>query len=225
MIRTRAIVPVKAFASAKSRLSSVLTGVQCRDLARLMATDVLRALTSTPDIDRVLLLGQGGEQEELAVRFGCDYASDEPALDMSANLARLAQRPEIQAAQTLLIIPADLPCLQPQDITRVLRGHQEGVTVCRAARDGGTNAFIASMPQQLKFHFGVDSANRHILAAQAAGLPVRALDDSAFERDIDTPEDLRWLGCQNNSCETVSFLRDSEIATQLHAMTDVAATA
>lgn len=225
MIRTWAIVPVKAFASAKSRLSSVLTVVQCRGLARLMATDVLRALRSSPDIDRVLLLGQGDEQKVLAVRFGCDYASDDPALDMSANLARIAQRPEIQAAQSLLIIPADLPRLQPEDITRVLRGHKEGVTICRAARDGGTNAFIATLPQQLMFHFGVDSANRHIVAAQAAGLPVRVLDDSAFERDIDTPEDLRWLGSQNNSCETVSFLQESEIATQLHALTEVAATA
>lgn len=225
MIRTTAILPVKEFASAKSRLSSVLTGAQCASLARLMAIDVLRALSNTPEIDRVLLLGQGDEQAALAARFGCDYAIDDPVLDMSANLSRIACSTEIQSATNLLVVPADLPRLRPADISRVLHSHREGVTVCRAVRDGGTNAFIATMPQQIVFCFGVDSANRHILAARDAGLPVSLLDDGAFERDIDTPEDLLWLCYQKNSCDTASFLQELKLATESHANTEFLATA
>ncbi len=208
MSKTWAILPVKAFDRAKSRLSPVLVGAQCEQVARLMATDVLVALTSTPEIDRILVVGQGTEQEDLARRFECEYENDDPMLDVSGNLTRIAQLPEIQSARVFLLVAADLPHPCSEDFSRVLRAHEEGVTICRAARDGGTNVFIATMPQHVKFSFGAGSAKRHTLAARAAGQRVCVLDDHAFQRDIDTPDDLRWLCRQNNSCDTVKFLHD-----------------
>ncbi len=225
MSKTWAILPVKAFDRAKTRLSSVLGSTQRESVARLMAIDVLRALSSTSEIDRILLLGQGPEQEELARRFGCTYENDDPTLDVSGNVTRIAQMPEIQSAKMFLLVAADLPRLCNKDFARILRGHEEGVTICRAVRDGGTNAFIATMPQQVKFCFGAGSAKRHALAAQAAGQKVSVLDDTAFQRDIDTPEDLQCLCRQNDSCDTAKFLQGSDIATQPNKRVAVAETA
>lgn len=225
MSKTWAILPVKAFDRAKTRLSSVLAGTQRESVARLMATDVLRALCNTPEIDRILLLGQGPEQEELARRFDCAYENDDPTLDVSANVTRIAQMPEIQSAKTFLLVAADLPRLCSQDFARILRGHQEGITICRAVRDGGTNAFIATMPQQVKFSFGAGSAKRHALAAQAAGQKVSVLDDTAFQRDIDTADDLQYLCRQNDSCDTLKFLQRSGIVTRLNDRVAAAETA
>ncbi len=225
MSKTWAILPVKAFDRAKTRLSSVLASTQRESVARLMATDVLRALSSTSEIDRILLLGQGAEQEELARRFGCVYKNDDPALDVSANVTRIAQMPEIQSAKIFLLVAADMPRLCSKDFARILRSHEEGVTICRAVRDGGTNAFIATMPQQVKFSFGAGSAKRHALAAQAAGQKVSVQDDTAFQRDIDTPEDLHCLCRQNDSCDTTKFLRGSGVVTRLNDRVAVAETA
>ncbi len=133
--------------------------------------------------------------------------------------------PEIQSAKIFLLVAADLPRLCSKDFTRILRGHEEGVTICRAVRDGGTNAFIATMPQQVKFSFGSGSAKRHALAAQAAGQKVSVLDDTAFQRDIDTPEDLQCLCRQNDSCDTTKFLRGSGVVTRLNDRVAVAETA
>jgi len=225
MSKTWAILPVKAFDRAKTRLSSVLASTQRESVARLMATDVLRALSSTPEIDRILLLGQGPEQEELARRFDCAYENDDPTLDVSANVTRIAQMPEIQSAKTFLLVAADLPSLYSKDFTRILHGHEEGITICRAVRDGGTNAFIATMPQQVKFSFGAGSAKRHASAARAAGQKVSVLDDAAFQRDIDTPADLQCLCRQNDSCDTANFLREFAVVTQLNDRVAVAETA
>ncbi len=225
MSKTWAVLPVKAFDRAKTRLSSVLASTQRESVARLMATDVLRALCSTREIDRILLLGPGPEQEELARRFDCAYENDDPMLDVSANLTRIAQMPEIQSAKTLLLVAADLPGLCSKDFVRILRGHEEGVTICRAVRDGGTNAFIATMPQQVKFSFGAGSAKRHALAARAAGQKVSVLDDTAFQRDIDTPDDLQCLCRRNDSCDTVKFLQGSGVVTQLNDRVAAAETA
>jgi 2-phospho-L-lactate guanylyltransferase len=209
MSKTWVILPVKAFDRAKTRLSSVLASTQRESVARLMATDVLMAF----------------EQEELARRFDCAYENDDPTLDVSANVTRVAQMPEIQSAKTFLLVAADLPSLCSKDFTRILRGHEEGVTICRAVRDGGTNAFIATMPQQVKFSFGAGSAKRHASAARAAGQKVSVLDDAAFQRDIDTPEDLQCLCRQNDSCDTTKFLRGSGVVTRLNDRVAVAETA
>ena len=225
MSKTWAILPVKAFDRAKTRLSSVLASTQRESVARLMATDVLRALSITSEIDRILLLGQGPDQEALARRFDCAYEDDDPSLDVSANVTRIARMPEIQSAKMFLLVAADLPRLCSKDFARILRGHEEGVTICRAVRDGGTNVFIATMPQQVTFSFGAGSAKRHALAARAAGQKVSVLDDTAFQRDIDTPADLHYLCRQNDSCDTAKFLRGSGVVARLNDRVAVAETA
>jgi 2-phospho-L-lactate guanylyltransferase (CobY/MobA/RfbA family) len=78
------------------------------------------------------------------------------------------------------------------------------------------------MPQQVTFSFGAGSAKRHALAARAAGQKVSVLDDAAFQRDIDTPEDLQCLCRQNDSCDTTKFLRGSGVLTQLNDRVAVA---
>jgi 2-phospho-L-lactate guanylyltransferase len=212
MSGTLAILPVKAFNRAKSRLAPVLSAEMCENLARHMATDAVRILTGTSGIDRVLIVGQGREQAELASRFACEYASDEPALDISANLSRIVLKPDVQAAKQFLIVPADLPCLCSADYARILNRHEGGVTICRAARDRGTNAFLATSPVRMTFRFGSGSATRHARAARAAGLRTILVDDLGFSRDIDTPEDLQWLCRQEVSSDTATYLRTSGIA-------------
>jgi len=223
MSGTLAVLPIKAFSRAKSRLATVLAVNECECIARHMATDVLRTLADAPGIDRILVLGQGAEQKALAERFGCDYASDDPTLDISANLSRLTQLLEIQSATQLLIVPADMPLLRSEDFVQLLRGHEHGVTICRASRDGGTNVFLATPPKHVTFSFGSGSAKRHTAAARAVGYKVTVIDDVAFQRDIDTPEDLQWLCRQDSSCDTAKFLLEAGVANRLSDLTPAAA--
>ncbi|MFQ5636032.1 MAG: NTP transferase domain-containing protein, partial [Gammaproteobacteria bacterium] len=136
---TWAMVPVKDFAKAKSRLAGQLTAGQRREVARLMATDVLRALTQCPLLDGVTVMGQGPDQAQLAARFGCEFVPDVAGEALSHNLTRVSRQLAERGVRTLLVVPADLPDLRVDDIERVLRQHRCGVTICRAGRDGGTN--------------------------------------------------------------------------------------
>jgi FO synthase len=213
---TWAIIPVKDFARAKTRLSGVLMPAQCAALARVMAADVLHALTHAPSLDGVVVMGEGTEQAELAARFGCEFAPDDPALDLSGNLARNAKRLAARGVKTLLVVPADLPALRADDVERFL-GHRHSragnsdigngdVTIARAARDGGTNALCVSPPDALEFCVGVDSARRHAESATAAGLTARIVDDPAFRSDIDVPEDLREFCSRAPDCDSLRAL-------------------
>ena len=259
---TWAVVPIKDFANAKSRLASVLSSAQCGELARHMAEDVLRALTHAPSVSGVIVIGQGPEQAEIAKRFGCEYVADQPGAGLSANLNRVARQLARRGADTLLFLPADLPTLQVDDVERILVTHRSGltkarvtqagvthsgitkaevtkaevtktevtktevtktgitktgITISRAARDGGTNAVLATPPDAVEFRFGSDSARRHAEAALRAGHQASSLDDEAFMRDIDTPEDLRRLCSDASSCATVDYLRKVNLINTLRA--------
>ena len=51
-----ALVPIKPFATAKTRLEGLLTRAECARLAEEMARDVLRALYAAPDISGIAIL-------------------------------------------------------------------------------------------------------------------------------------------------------------------------
>jgi len=214
---TWAVIPVKDFANAKSRLSNVLTREQCRSLARLMASDVLRVLTQAPSLDGVIVMGQGPEQARLASRFGCEFVADDPGQGLSGNLTQVARRLAERGVRAFMFVPADLPGLTVTDVERALLEHDSAVTLFRAGRDGGTNGLLATPPGVVPFCFGVDSARRHEAAAHAAGLDVSVIDAAAFQRDIDTPADLLALCRLAPRCETVAYLRRSGIAAKLLA--------
>jgi 2-phospho-L-lactate guanylyltransferase len=86
------------------------------------------------------------------------------------------------------------------------------VTICPAAEDGGTNALLLSPPTAIPFLYGPDSAARHKAAAEAAGVPVRVVNIAGFARDVDSPEDLRWLAGQKIACATRAWLTASGIS-------------
>lgn len=209
------ILPLKAFDRAKARLSGVLSPAERSCLARLMAVDVLRTLCAVPEIDGVLIAGQDDEHAALAADFGCDFIGDDPALNVSANVARATQAAIVSEAGTLLYLAADLPLLTVPDVQALIVRNWPGLTLCRALRDNGTNAILASPPAAANFSFGSNSAERHAAAARAAGWPVRVLDIPAFQRDLDEPSDLAWLCRCGSSGSAARYVRDAGVAARL----------
>lgn len=59
----------------------------------------------------------------------------------------------------------------------------------------------------IPFLYGPDSAARH----RAAGVPVQSVNLAGFARDVDSPDDLRWLLTQRIACATLAWLKASGI--------------
>jgi 2-phospho-L-lactate guanylyltransferase len=210
-----ALVPIKPFAAAKSRLEGLLTRAECARLAEEMARDVLRALHAAPDISGIAILSTEPHLTPLAEAVGARVYGEDPGEDYRAALSRVAADLQGHGARHLLVVPADLPTLSSGDIQQLLAGHGGGVTVCPAAGDGGTNALVLSPPTVIPFMYGPASAERHLAAARAAGVPVRTAALPAFARDVDSPDDVRWLLGQRLACATLAWLKASGIAGRL----------
>ena len=210
-----ALVPIKPFATAKSRLEGPLTRAECARLAEEMARDVLRALSAASDISGIAILSTEQRLAGLAEASSARIYAEEAGEDYRAALHRVATALAAHGVRHLLVVPADLPTLSSADIQQLLENHPGGVTVCPAAGDGGTNALLLSPPTAIPFLYGPASAARHLAAATAAGVTTRAAALPAFARDVDSPDDLHWLLGQRIACATLAWLKASGIAQRL----------
>lgn len=211
---TWAIVPIKDFAKAKSRLGTVLTGAQCTALARYMADDVIDALHASSLVEGITLLGAGTDTCAFAAARGCAFLSDIDG-GLSVNLAHAAAQLAGNGVAKALILPTDLPMVTASDIDTLLAQHADDLTVCRAARDGGTNALVVSPPNAIAFRFGTHSATRHMDEGRAANLRCRLIAGGPFSRDVDRPDDLLWFCRQHPPGYTTDYLDRSGIRAQL----------
>jgi 2-phospho-L-lactate guanylyltransferase len=215
---TWALVPIKDFARAKSRLTTVLTDEQCAELAACMAADVTTALRGCAGIGHVVCLGQEPQIRAFATEHGCEFIAETAGAGLSANLDHAAQQLQENGARTLLIVPGDLPTITPADLDALLENHRGGLTICPADLDGGTNALVISPPTGIGFLFGNRSSEQHIRAAEAAGLEHRIVRAVAFRCDIDVPADLAWLCSADPQEHTRRYLDRSGIRSTLRSI-------
>lgn len=201
-----ALIPVKDFGHAKSRLRTVLSDDECAGLALNMARDVAAAITGSEVVDGLSLLGSGPEIEKLADELHCECMEEFYDVDLSCNLGLAARQLDTDGVATLVIIPGDLPTLRAEDVDQLITRTESDLGISAAGRDGGTNALVLTPPGALAFQFGKHSARRHLEAGKAAGLSTADIDHPAFRVDIDTADDLVWLCKQAMTGHTADFL-------------------
>lgn len=189
-----AIVPLKAPQAAKSRLATVLSPAERRELFYGLARRVIDALQATPGIEKVAIVTASDEvahfvQESGAVvlRQSCD-AGTAPAFATAVEQLRPLR------LGALLMIAGDLPLVVPRAIERVLQAAADHDVVVVPDRLGvGTNALLCSPPDAIAPCFGADSFARHLAAARAAQLRSCALHVDELALDIDVAADLACL--------------------------------
>ncbi|MEJ7632936.1 MAG: 2-phospho-L-lactate guanylyltransferase [Rubrobacteraceae bacterium] len=188
-----AVVPVKDLREAKSRLRSILGPEARATLALRMMDRVLSAVRDagvedvsvvSPDITVLDLASKHGATPLLQQGRGLN-----PALEEGRRWAME------RGASALLVLPADLPLLEPDDVRELLNETEEGSSVTIAPDDArsGTNALLLRPPDALPFFFGPDSFEEHLRAARKRGLGVRIVERPNLAFDLDTRKDLARL--------------------------------
>jgi 2-phospho-L-lactate guanylyltransferase len=184
------VIPVKALARAKSRLTDTAGDEVRPGLALAFAQDTVAAALACPRVRDVAVV----TDDPLAARelsaLGAVLVPDEPAGGLNAALAHgagavRARRP----GAALAALNADLPALRPAELGRVLDAAGEFPRSFLADAAGiGTTLLAAGTGRELRPAFGVDSRRRH-LASGAVELAPGAVD--SVRQDVDTGADLR----------------------------------
>lgn len=210
-----AIVPIKSLEAAKRRLADVLSPEERRALMLAMARDVLTALVRCPALAGVLIVSRSPEADALAQSFGTERFTESPDADLSAALTQAAEYArEHLGARGVLIVPADVPLITPEDVTAVLDGHTT-VTLVPDDERLGTNGLACTPPGRMPLTFDGRSFKPHLTAAVASGTRPRIVPSKRFALDVDTPDDLRALLAAGPGTQTAMFLHRSGIARRL----------
>jgi 2-phospho-L-lactate guanylyltransferase len=196
-MRTAAILPVKRFANAKSRLA-VSVAEQLRvKLARAMVCDVLRALSQSASIERTMIVTNEPSLDALAAEHGALLIADTAEDGQSAAVALAVQRALQERFERVLCVPGDCPALDPAELETLLAcpsGAAAAEVVIVPDRHGtGTNGLLLGPPDAIAPSFGANSCERHRALALAAGLACRLEHPGSLLLDIDTSADLQAL--------------------------------
>jgi len=184
-----ALVPVKCFTRAKSRLA--LPQEEREALARAFCTHVLTELRACA-LGGVLVVTDCAEVEAVARAHGAEVMRDgaEGSLNVIVDdaLASLAER----GARGAIVLMSDLPCLAAPEIDALVAALSEAPVVLAPDRhDEGTNALGIAPPARFATCFGRrDSFARHRERAAGEGIDARVCRSPGLALDVDSPEDL-----------------------------------
>ena len=184
-----AIVPLKALASAKGRLSLALEPAQRRWFVAWMAQRVIAACQACDAIDEVLVVAGDQAAADVGLQAGAQVL-----LVTQEGLRVALDRADAATAghATTIVVAADLPEVAADDLGRVFAaaGAADRAVVIAPTYDGGTGALLRRPPSLMPTAYGIGSAAAHIDLARAAGVLPQVLDLPGLARDVDTPEQL-----------------------------------
>lgn len=193
MMKTFAIVPIKRFENAKTRLSSILDKDDRIRLSLLMLEDTLQILSVVQLLTQVITVSADKRVEEIAVKYGANFLLEEKERDVNSAVALADSYCMKEAADATMVIPYDLPLLDSADISKaceLAENESRCIVICPSLRYDGTNMLLRKPPSIITTFYDADSYNMHVTAAIRLGIPVKRLFSKSLMHDIDTPEDV-----------------------------------
>lgn len=194
-MKARALVPLKDLVDAKSRLSGLLRPAERRALAQAMAEDVLLTLNQHPDFDQLILLSDDPAAAMLAEKYGAEHWPERALGCRGLNevIAGACDRLFAQSARPVVVLHADLPCLEGADLTAILAALSihSGLIVACDRHGVGTNLLAFGVDARPEFLFGLDSCAKHCASAEQRDFPSLVVHRPGIALDIDVPEDIQ----------------------------------
>lgn len=190
-----AIVPVKPLGRGKSRLAGVLSHEERTNLNRHLLVHTVNTLASMAEIEHVLVVSRDPEALSLAREHGARTVQENGAPHLNLALTRATVIAKSHITRGVLIVPADLPLITPEDVRLMLERAKVPpvVVVAPDHRLQGTNALLVCPTGLIDYEFGPGSFQRHCNRAKQAGARLEICKLPSLALDVDLPEDLRMV--------------------------------
>ena len=179
------VLPLKALATAKSRLADVLTDRQRRELMLAMAQDVIAALLAWHDCRSLTVIQGPGWPPVLPTAPNLQVIREHDLAGSGLN-AKLTSGINALRGEQYAVVFGDLPGLQVEDLKALSAAFGTGLSViCPDSDSVGTNALAFSAGNMPVFRFGTGSYREY-----GSHLPKErcvSLSRPGLGFDVDTP--------------------------------------
>ncbi len=128
-------------------------------------------------------------------QLGAIFTFQDSGVDLNAALSDAVQL--LPQNQSIMVVMPDLPFLNQVFFEEIFNkiDDREIIIIPSISQnnDLGTAALYLKKPTVLKFNFGVKSSHHFQAKAELKGLNYEILNISPYNRDLDTPEDIKYL--------------------------------
>ena len=204
------VIAVRGGEAAKSRYGDLLAAEHRPAFVEAMLADMLGAIARAPSVARVRVVTPTPEIAALARAMGAEVVPEVETRGLNAAFGLGRERvARDDPDATVLLLPGDLPGLDPHDLEAVTAAAAPGrVVMVRAVRDGGTGVLAFPAGLDLPLAYGADSFARHRAGVRALGLEPHEIRAPSLAHDLDRPGDLReWLASQPQGATAVLMSR------------------
>lgn len=191
--RTAAIVPVKTFSKAKTRLN--LSQEKTEDLCKVMLYNVLDVISQSELIEKTAIVTKDEDAFKIAKRFDTIEIYDEKELGVN-NAVSLADKYFLDKNfDATIVFPQDIPLMQVEDIRTLFDFcvMPKCALVVPSRKFDGTNALFRAPVNLMETHYDEDSYKIHLTAAQNKTASAALVLVRRIMLDIDEPEDLQYI--------------------------------
>lgn len=190
-----AIVPIKPFHRAKTRLASALSAQGRQQLARDCADRTLNTLRQCAGISTIVVVSRDEPALAMARAHEVMPLRETGRPTLNAALGQALAHAQAHGAQAALILPGDLPFISVGEVAQMVEDARAldgaGMGIAPDRHNEGTNALLIRPPTAIKPAFGKGSFARHKTLAHKNGLRLMVRHLPGFALDLDTADDLK----------------------------------
>jgi len=201
-LKTLAIIPVKTFTQAKTRLA--LSKIQKECLCKIMLEEVLRTISKSKSIDNIAIVSKDEDAMKLGKQFGALQIYDN---DQGVNTAiSLADKYlSDKGYDCSVIFPQDIPIMEPSDIDNLLSflKSSSSVIIVPSLQFNGTNALVRCPANIMETQYDRGSYSYQLKAAKTVTQNVSIAFIRRIMLDIDDDSDLQYIIKQNEKPEFI----------------------
>jgi len=207
-LKIAAIVPVKTFSLAKTRLG--LSSQQKEDLCKIMLEEILHILSISPQIEKTIIVTKEEKAIELGKKYNAIIIPDKEEKSVN-NAVALADKYLLENKfDASIVFPQDIPFIKTQDIDFMLnyKVPPNFVIVVPSRRFDGTNALVRMPIDLMITHYDEDSYKIHMNTAKEYTRNVALVFVKRIMWDVDNMDDLRFLLEQNEKPEIAAKIKN-----------------
>jgi len=206
-LKIAAIIPVKTFSKAKTRLNLSLD--QKLELCKIMLEEVVSTVFNYKKIDKILVVSKDEEALKLTKKFGVIdiFDNEESGVNHAVSLADVyLEKNDYEAS---IVFPQDIPFLQEEDIDILLnyQKYPKSVVIVPSRRFDGTNALLRTPVNLMETHYDEDSYKIHLEVGKSLTSNTSLVLLRRIMMDVDNNEDLEFLLKQNEKPAITSKIR------------------
>jgi len=212
-LKIAAIIPVKTFSNAKTRLD--LPRQKIEDLCKVMLEEILHTISISPQIEKIVMVTREQKAVEIGKKFNTIIIRDEKEESVNGAVALADKYLLENDFDVSIVFPQDIPYIKTQDIDFMLnyKAPPNFAIIVPSRRFDGTNALVRMPIDLMETHYDEDSYKIHMNAAKEHTLNVAMVFVKRIMWDIDNNEDLKFLLEQKEKPEVAEKIRkilDSE---------------